>query len=185
MKRHKIVIITGPSGVGKTTITIALLKKLKKWKPSVTFTTRAKRKDVAEDKIIHYVTPADFKKLINQNAFIEWAKVYGDYYGTSKKSIEDILKKNNILMNIDIKGIRIIKKKFPDAITIFVLPEHFNDLKERLAKRQMAEAKKTRRLREAREWIKKAKQYDYQVINYNHRPKIAIEKITKILKKHS
>jgi len=183
MKKHRIAIITGPSGVGKTTLTIALLKKMKKWKPSVTYTTRGKRNDTKEDKIIHYVTKNQFRKLISQNALVEWAKVYGDYYGTAKQSIQNILKKNNILMNIDIKGIKIIKRKFPDTVTIFIKPENFQDLQERLSARNMAPAKKRRRLKEAKDWIKKAKQYDYQVINYNHRPSLAINEIAGILRK--
>lgn len=87
-------------------------------------------------------------------------------------------------MNIDVKGIKIIKRKFPDTITIFILPEHFSDLEKRLMLRDMPSSKKARRLREARQWIKMAKQYDYQVINYNNRPEKAIKKIAQILSKY-
>ena len=186
MKKEKIIaIITGPSAVGKTTIAIGVLKKLKNFRPSTTYTTRPKRKEMSEDKIMHYINEKDFRQLIDNDDLVEWAQVYGNFYGTSKKELLKTLKTHNVLLNIDVQGAKIIKKKFPKNISIFILPEKIEDIKERLAQRKnMPEAIKKRRLEAAKEEISQADAFDYQIINYDGRLKESVEKIIKILKKY-
>ena len=183
MKREKIIaIITGPSAVGKTTIAKALLKKLKNFKPAVTYTTRQKRDWQTEDKIMNYTDVKGFRQMIDNDEFIEWAQVYDNFYGTHKPSIDKILEKHNVLLNIDVQGTKIIKKKNPRSITIFVLPESIDDIKQRLAERPMLDEIKKKRLVKAEEEIAQATDFDYQIVNYNGKVEQTIEKITNILK---
>lgn len=185
-KTNKIIaIITGPSAVGKTTIAKEVLKKLKNFKPSTTYTTRTKRKTSSEDKIMNYVSEKDFRLLIDNDELIEWAQVYGNFYGTSRLALTETLKTHNILLNIDVQGAQIIKKKFPKNISIFIMPEKIEDIKERLmARKDMPMVIKKRRLEASKEEIAQANQFDYKIVNYDNHLEIAVDKIVKILKKY-
>ncbi len=183
MKKENIIaIITGPSAVGKTTVAKELLKKLKNFKPGVTYTTREQRNWSAEDKIINYISKDEFRKMIDDDQFMEWAQVYDNFYGTSKKDILKILEKHNVLLNIDVQGAKIIKKKFPKTISIFILPEHIDNIKERLAARPMKESIKKKRLKAAKDEISESNKFDYQIINYNNKLDKTVNTIAKILK---
>ncbi len=183
MDNKKIIaIITGPSAVGKTTIAKALLKKLSNFKPAVTYTTRQKRDWQTEDKIMNYTDVKNFRQMIDNDEFIEWAQVYDNFYGTHKPSMDKILKKDNVLLNIDVQGTKIIKKKIPNCITIFILPESINDIKQRLAERPVSDTIKKKRLVTAEEEIAQSKDFDYQIVNYNDKVEQTITKIANILK---
>lgn len=185
MKPEKVIaIITGPSAVGKTTIAKAVLDKLKKFKPSTTYTTRAKRKKDTEDKIMHYVSEEKFRQMIDDDKFIEWAQVHGNFYGTSKKALEETLKTHNVLMNIDVQGAKIIKKKFAKHISIFIMPEKMEDIVDRIKKRNMDKIMKERRIENAKLEMVESDHFDYKVVNYNNRVEKAIEKVIKILQKY-
>ena len=183
MEREKIIaIITGPSAVGKTTIAKALLKNIKNFKPAVTYTTRQKRDWQTEDKIMNSTDVKSFRQMIDNDEFVEWAQVYDNFYGTHKPSIDKILEKHNVLLNIDVQGTKIIKKKIPKCITIFILPEDIEDIRQRLAERPMPEDTKKKRLVTAEEEIAQSKDFDYQIVNYNGKVEETIEKIANILK---
>lgn len=185
MKAKKIIaIITGPSAVGKTTIAKGVLKQLKNFKPSTTYTTRTKRDKESEDKIMYYVSEKEFRNMIDEEQFVEWAQVYGNFYGTSRPALEGTLKTHNVLMNIDVQGARIIKKKFPRHISIFILPEKIEDIIARINKRKMNKAMKNLRIKEVKSTIDQAQYFDYKIINYNNRVEEAIGKVLKILKKY-
>ena len=185
MKNEKIVaIITGPSAVGKTTIAKRVLNELKNFKASTTYTTRAKRKSDTEDKIMHYISEPEFRTMIDDDKFVEWAQVHGNFYGTSKEALEETLKAYNVLMNIDVQGAQIIKKKIPKHISIFILPEQMEDIVKRIKKRNMDKVMKERRIENAKHEIEQAEHFDYKIINYNNRVEDAVQKIVKILKKY-
>jgi len=185
MKKENIIaIITGPSAVGKTTVAKIVLKKLKKFKPAVTYTTREKRENQKEDKIIHYISKKKFKEMINEDNFLEWAQVYGNFYGTSKKETLNILKNNNVLLNIDTQGALIIKKKFPKTLTMFIMPENIENLKKRLEKRKSSKAIIKKRFEQSKNEIAQSNKFDYQIINYNNRLNETVENILKILTKY-
>jgi len=186
MKKENIIaIITGPSAVGKTTIAKIILEKLKKYKPSTTYTTRQKRNNKKEDKTIYYVSKKKFRGLIDDNYFLEWAQVYNNFYGTAKKETLEILKKYNVLLNIDVQGALIIKKKYPQCLTIFILPEDINNLEKRLEKRKTPNKIIKERFAQAKYEIAQKKKFDYQIINYNNHLNETVEKIMQILKKYS
>jgi len=185
MKKENIIaIITGPSAVGKTTIAKILLKKLKNFKATITYTTRKKRENHKEDKIINYVSKKKFRKLIDENNFLEWAQVYNNFYGTAKKETLELLKKNNILLNIDVQGALIIKKKYPKCLTIFILPENIETLKKRLGKRKISKIIIKKRLNNSRNEIAQSKKFDYLITNYNDHLSKTVEKIRQILTKY-
>src|SRR3989344_7989587 len=110
-KDNKIFIISGPSGVGKTTVAKGVLKKMPFLKTSLTYTTRTQRLGKKEDKTIIHVSAEEFRKKIDEGDFLEWAIVHDNFYGTDAEVILQTLKKNSILMNIDVQGALQIKKK--------------------------------------------------------------------------
>lgn len=184
MQEKIIAIITGPSAVGKTTIAKEVFKKLPTFRPSTTYTTRLKRKKAAEDKIMHYVDEKTFRELIDNGELAEWAHFFGNFYGTSLVALQKNLKTHNVLMNVDVEGAKIIKKKFSKNISIFILPDNMTDLEKRLAARDISKKDKKLRLDRCKEEIAQANKFDYQIINYDGKPQIAIDKIVKILEKY-
>lgn len=182
-KKHHLFVITGPSAVGKTSLAKEIFRKYKNFSPSVTYTTRPERKGTTEDKIMYYVSEAKFKKMIKADRFIEWALVYQNYYGTSKNALLRRLAKKNVLINIDVQGALQIIKIFPEATSIFILPDNLQFLASRLTQRGTPLKVKKIRLATAAKEIKQAKKFTYQVKNYNGRFKQTLNKLLKIAQK--
>ena len=134
----KIIIISSPSGAGKTTICNALVKKIDSIELSISYTTRPKKNKELNGKDYYFVSNIDFAKLDKKNFFLETAKIFDYYYGSPKSNLEKIFKKNkNILFDIDWQGANKLRKKFKknDIIDIFILPPNKDELKKRLEKR--------------------------------------------------
>jgi len=133
---------------------------------SVSHTTRKKRKGEIEGKDYYFVSQEEFKSMIKEDGLAEWAVVYGQYYGTSKRGIEKKGAKGDLLLNIDIQGAQQIKEKYKKAVFIFIMPPHFRDLKRRLkARGQESSVSAQKRLEVARKEIRYYHQFDYVVIN--------------------
>jgi guanylate kinase len=162
-----LVVLSAPSGGGKTTLTNELLVRLPKAKKSLSCTTRPQRTTEIPDQDYQFISDADFDKHVQANAFAEWAQVHGFRYGTLKKNIEDAVATGHVLfLVIDVQGAGIIKKSFPDCISIFVMPPDFDVLESRLRKRGTeTESEIRRRLENARKEIALAPTFDYQVLN--------------------
>lgn len=186
-KQNKIFIISGPSGVGKTTIAQGVLKKMPFLKTTTTFTTRTKRLGKKEDKTIIHVDEKEFRKKIDQNEFVEWAVVHDNFYGTDKKTLEEELKKNSLLMNIDVQGALQIKEKMPKkTILIFLKTKNVDELRRRIEMREkMPKAILDVRLKNARKELALAKEYDYVVINEKSRVQDTIAKVKEIIDKNT
>jgi guanylate kinase len=184
-KNNKIFIISGPSGVGKTTIAKGVLKKLPFLKTSVTYTTRTKRLGKKEDKTLIHVTGNKFKEKIAQGKFLEWAVVHDNFYGTDAKVVKERLKKNSLLMNIDVQGALQVKKKSPKkTVLIFLKAKTTKELIERIKRREkMPKAILDIRIKNAKEELPLAKKYDYVVINEKNKIKETINKVVKIIEK--
>ena len=184
-KPNKIFIISGPSGVGKTSVAKGVLKKLPFLKTSVTYTTRTKRLGKKEDKTIIHVSPDEFRKKLAGGDFLEWAVVHDNFYGTDAETIETELKKNSILMNIDVQGALQIKKKLPKTtILIFLKAENFLELVRRIKQREkMPKAILGLRLKNAKKELILAKKYDHLIINEKNKIKKTINKVTEIITK--
>jgi len=166
-KKGILIVLSAPSGTGKTT----LVKKLKQVYPdiivSVSYTTRKPRKSEKDSVDYHFISEKEFKKKVKTNFFAEWAKVYDNYYGTSKSFIEENLSKQKIvLLTIDTQGALQIKSRYPDAILIGILPPSLKEQRRRLEKRGETEQNIVRRLTESSIERKILLQkYDYRFIN--------------------
>ena len=169
-KQGKIIILSGPSGSGKTTLHKALLgtEALKgTLVKSISATTRAKRKGEKEGKDYLFLEEETFARRIRRGYFLEWEKVFNNYYGTPKAQILNLLKKGkHVLLCIDVKGASHIVEQFPEAVSIFIKPPSLQELRQRLERRasETHETLKTR-LDVAKEEMKRSKDYNYVVTN--------------------
>lgn len=135
-KRGKLFVLSGPSGVGKTTIYKRVLECCSDIVYSVSATSRPKRKDEEEGREYIFLTESEFRQWINKGLFVEYAEVHGNLYGTPKQFLEDSLSRGcPVLMDVDVKGARKLMELYPDGIYIFVAPPDFTELKKRLLKR--------------------------------------------------
>lgn len=166
-KRGRLIVISSPSGAGKSSLARKLTYKNPLVNLSVSLTTRKPR--INEFNGIHYdfVSRDSFKIKIKKNLFLEHAKVFGNYYGTLKsKILKQIRKGNDILLDIDWQGARQVKKKLPkDTLTIFILPPSLMELKKRLKKRGESNYFVKKRMSKAKAEIKHWVEYDYVLVN--------------------
>ncbi len=166
-KRGILVLYTGSSGVGKGTIMKELLKKDSSIKLSVSNTTRAPRPGEVDGVDYNFVTKQDFEKLIETDGYLEYAQYCDNYYGTPKKQVEDMLNQGyNVFLEIEVQGGLQIMEKFPNVLSIFILPPSMEQLEERLRNRG-TEKEETiqKRLSAATEEITFKNRYKYNVIN--------------------
>ena len=160
------MVISAPSGGGKTVVRSGLLDLDKRFAFSVTCTTRPIRPGERDGRDYYFVTEAQFRKMRKEGKLLEWAKVHGNYYGTPVKSVMEVLEHGRIpVMTIDVKGARSVKKLFPQAVTVFLLPPDLKTLVQRLKRRGEAPENVAVRLETARSEIKVAARFDYLVIN--------------------
>lgn len=179
-----LIVISSPSGAGKTTITKHLVNKIRNIKLSVSLTTRKPRSGEVNGIDYKFVSLKDFKEKVKKKLFLEHAKVFDNYYGTLKSQIIiDLKKGKNILFDIDWQGARQIKKKFTkDLISIFILPPSLDELKRRLSKRERSKSFIKKRMSKAKREIMHWSEYDYAVVNDNL--KSCISKIQNIINSH-
>jgi guanylate kinase len=161
------MVISSPSGTGKTTIAKRLLTRHPEFIKSVSFTTRDKRKFEKEGKDYYFLSKNTFLRKVQKKELIEWAEVYNNYYGTPKKFITRAIKgKKVLLLVLDVKGGIQIKRKYPQSVLVFVLPPSLKELKRRLKKRGAdAQSQLNLRLKAALKEIKFWTNYDYVVVN--------------------
>jgi guanylate kinase len=160
-------VISGPSGVGKDTILRRLFQLAPELKYSVSYTTRPPRPGEIDGQSYTFVTEDEFKRLIEAKEFLEWAQVYDQYYGTSRKRVEDALARGeDIILKIDVQGAAFVKKRKPDALFIFITPPSTEELLQRLTGRNTeSPAALERRQREALVELGLAKDYEHVVCN--------------------
>ena len=167
--KGSLIVISSPSGAGKTTITKKLVAAKKNIVLSISVTTRKPRINEVDKKDYFFVTKKKFNELIKKNSFLEYAKVFDNYYGTLKKNILKNIKQNKItILDIDWQGARQIKKKLAKYTnTIFILPPSIKELKNRLLKREKNYQFIKKRMSKAKKEIMHWKEYDYVVVNDN------------------
>lgn len=164
-----LFIISGPSGVGKTTLIKRLLKACPDITLSISFTTRPRRPGERPGRDYHFVTIKRFLAMRERDGFAEWANVHGSLYGTPRAPVEKALRRGgDALLEIDVQGTRKIKRRYPGAVAIFVMPPSWTELWRRLALRG-TDGRKTmvKRLENARREILESVRYDYIVVNRN------------------
>jgi guanylate kinase len=162
-----IYIIAAASGTGKTSLVRALLVALPDLKLSVSHTTRAPRSDEQRGVDYYFISELEFRRMIEQDAFLEYADVFGDYKGTSRMEVERLSKmKVDIILEIDIQGARQVRALIPDTVSIFILPPSREALEQRIFKRgEDTPGDIEKRLKVAREEIACFEEYDYLVVN--------------------
>jgi guanylate kinase len=165
-----LLIISGPSGVGKTTITRGVERSIPGSVFSVSCTTRAKTEADVEGVDYHFVDHDEFQELIDRDAFLEWADVFGKRYGTRRKWVDEQLHRGRlVILEIDVEGAKQVKAKMPDAFSIFILPPSEEELLRRLQSRKReSEELIAKRFAEAQHEIAEAKScdvYDKFIIN--------------------
>ena len=162
-----LIVISAPSGTGKTTLCHKLLEEFPNVEFSVSYTTRKPRPGEVNGKDYWFVSREEFMKMVEEGDFLEWAEVYGNLYGTSRSQVLKALNQGkDVLLDIDTQGALQVKRNFPDAVLIFILPPSLKELERRLRKRGTDDEETIeRRLRVAREEIKRARYYDYLIVN--------------------
>ncbi len=164
-----MVILSSPSGAGKTTITKKIQQKYQSFKISVSHTTRKPRSNEVDGVDYHFISKNEFEKLIKDQKFYEYAKIFDNYYGTLKQNVDELIKKNDIIFDIDWQGTKQLSKyKNLDLIKIYLLPPNKDELKKRLVRRnQNSDEEVDKRFKAFDEDIKHWQDYDYVLINEN------------------
>lgn len=162
-----LFVVSGPSGAGKTTLCKELMRTESGLEWSVSHTTRPMRSGEREGVDYYFISQERFQSLIEASAFAEWAHVHGNRYGTSFAELERITHAgHDALIEIDVQGAESLKKRYPDAVLIFLLPPDEDTLRQRLRTRGTDSAEEiARRLSVAPKEIAQQKQYDYDIVN--------------------
>ncbi len=167
MRKGCLIVVSGPSGAGKGTVCAAFLERNSDVAYSVSATTRAPRPGEQEGVNYYFLSRDEFERMIEHGELLEWAEVYGNYYGTPLKKIEERLSQGqDILLEIDTQGALNVQKKIPDGVYVFILPPSIEELAKRLRGRGTdSEEEVARRLSAAAGEIAVAKEYAYTIVN--------------------
>jgi guanylate kinase len=166
-----LFIISAPSGSGKSTLVSQLLTLVEGLDFSISYTTRAPRGSEIDGREYHFTTRAEFERMVEANEFLEWAEVFGNYYGTARSALDRAREQGrDLLLDIDVQGALQIMQELPAAVSIFVLPPSPQVLQMRLRNRSQAEGMTVesiieRRLAEAQEELKQIWKYSYALVN--------------------
>ncbi|WP_099203053.1 guanylate kinase [Miniphocaeibacter massiliensis] len=167
MRDGFLLVLSGPSGVGKGTVCEALLNKRDDIKYSVSSTTRKKRPHEIDGENYHFLSIDEFSQKIEEGDFIEYAKVHGNYYGTPKSYVLDKISEGDIvILEIDVQGALQVKENYPEAVYIFLLPPDLQELRNRIEKRATEDEETINlRMNNAKDELSFIDKYDYAVIN--------------------
>ena len=166
-RKGRVIAISAPSGSGKTTIVRRVLKDIPELIFSVSATTRKRRKDEKEGADYYFITENEFKKKIDNNEFIEWEKFYDYYYGTYKKVVDIAVNDGKtVILEVDVKGALSLKRIYPDAVLIYIVPPSFDEIVNRLVKRKTEDrADLQKRIDRAKMELELKDKFDYFVDN--------------------
>jgi guanylate kinase len=164
--RGLFFVLSAPSGTGKTSIRRIFLERYPEVQFSVSYTTRTPRKGEVDGKDYFFVSEAEFRQRIDRGEFAEWEENFGRYYGTSGKIMDSFLDQGrDMLLDIEMRGAKTLKKNYSGGIYVFVLPPSLAELKARLQKRGESDAEIGKRLNKVQEEIEEAYWYDYVIFN--------------------
>jgi guanylate kinase len=163
----RLIVLTGPSGVGKGTLLRSLMSSHPELYLSVSATTRAPRPNEINGKNYYFVSRSEFEQMIEADQLLEWAEYASNYYGTPRQQVEEKIQQGKwVILEIELEGARQIAKSFPSALKIFILPPSFTELEKRMRGRgQDAEEAIAKRLSHAKTEIAAADEFDLQIIN--------------------
>jgi len=167
MYRSQLFVVSGPSGVGKGTICKMLLEEGFKAVLSISMTTRAARPGETDGENYYFISREEFENIIKSGGFLEYAEVYGNYYGTPKQKVLSALEKGiDVILEIDVQGALKIKNQYPEVVLIFILPPSMAELKNRIQGRGAeTEAGINQRMNEVMKEASYIDKYDYYIIN--------------------
>jgi guanylate kinase len=162
-----LVIISAPSGVGKTSLCKEVLKFFPDLRHSVSYTTRAPRPGEKDGLDYQFVSEEKFREMVDGGMFAEWAEIHGNRYGTAANALKEYLRSGNeVILDLDGQGARQIREEFPNSIYVYILPPSWKELEKRLRSRRTDSNEDIkRRLENAKEELQYAEHYDYIVIN--------------------
>jgi guanylate kinase len=162
-----LIVVSGPSGAGKTTVLNRVMADLDAIRFSVSHTTRVPRSGEKDGVEYHFVSRREFERLIGEGAFLEWAEVHAELYGTARSEYDRAVQEGvDLLLDIDVQGADQVCQKFADAVTVFVIPPSYHDLERRLRGRGPDdEASFQRRLAVAGEEMSHFRKYQYAIVN--------------------
>ncbi|MBH8550929.1 guanylate kinase [Nostocaceae cyanobacterium CENA357] len=165
----RLIVLTGPSGVGKGTLMRSLLQRHPQLYYSVSVTTRSPRPGEINGKSYYFISRSKFEQLIAEGEFLEWAEFAGNYYGTPRETLLNQVQSGKlVVLEIELEGARQIRTSFPNALSIFILPPSFDELEKRIRGRaQDSEEAIARRLCRAQEELKAADEFDIKIVNDN------------------
>lgn len=165
--RGDLFVISAPSGAGKSTLCGMLLERMEGLAFSVSHTTRPPRPGEVDGRDYHFVTQEEFEAMVAKDEFLEWARVHDNLYGTSRKAVMEMLASGlDVILDIDVQGAAQVRKRFPAAVTIFILPPSWKALEERLEKRGSEDRARLKvRLANAVKEMEEAHRYQYIVVN--------------------
>jgi guanylate kinase len=166
-RKGSVIVISAPSGSGKSTLVKSLMASVRGLVFSVSYTTRPKRAGEKDGREYFFVSMEKFKRMITKREFAEWASVHGQFYGTSLKQIRRAQATGkDVLLDIDVQGHSQVRRRLPDAVSIFVLPPSFRELEQRLRRRHSDSSQVIRRrLRNARREMRRWREYDFLIVN--------------------
>jgi guanylate kinase len=169
LRRGILFVVSSPSGGGKGTLIQRVLNTVPNLSYSVSYTTRTPRNGEVNGREYFFVTPDQFEAMIRANEFLEWARVHGKLYGTSRQQVScEISEGRDIILEVDVQGAASVRRLIPDAVTIFILPPSLEILRKRLIARGTdSEEELELRLRNAPEELKNYKAFDFVIINEN------------------
>jgi guanylate kinase len=164
--KGKLIIVSGPSGVGKGTIVKTLIKRRSDVVESVSCTTRAPRAGEVHGREYYFLDKADFLKRIEENDFLEYDEHFGNYYGTPKSFVKETLKEKSVILEIDVVGALNAKKEFPDCVLVMIVPPSEEELKRRLISRGTeSEEEVANRLQRLSYELAQKDKYDIVIVN--------------------
>ena len=179
----KLFVISAPSGTGKTSLINATLEdeNAKKTKLGISCTTREKRAEEKDQLSYFFISKEEFEDKIKNDDFLEYAEVFGNFYGTPREWVLNSLSnKENVILELDIQGALQVKEAFPDTRTIFIIPPSYDDLSSRLSKRaQDSQEEIKKRLKEAKKEVEIGKKFDQIIVNDNF--SLALEDLIKFI----
>jgi len=178
-----VVVLSGPSAVGKDAVISRMKQKFGGFHHVVTATTRPQRRGEVDGQDYYFLSKHQFEEGIKQDKFLEYAEVYGNFYGVLKSEVKKALQKGeDVILKVDVQGAATLRKTIPDSVFIFLIPSSLNDLADRLTNRNAdPEDSINLRVGKAREELGYARMFDYQVVNVKGRVEKAVDDIKEII----